>query len=217
MLCDGNFYLKTKYQFNIKIINQIIMGKNQMKMNLRRKMILSILPAMIVMFTIFEIIMHFYSEKNLYERGRKEIKFLAKNCAKQIENNFFIFFEKEKAYNDIVSEFKSFDINNRRMLFVNLTRKFLENNETVLAYWCDFDKNAFDGQDDKYRNISVFGNTGRMDFAFYRTTERNIMPEKITRIEKRLNDYYFRLPRETKTTIITEPYKYSELVSLYRY
>ena len=183
--------------------------KNQIKMSLRRKMIFSILPAMIVIFTIVAVVIYFYNAKNLYEEGKKEIELLAKNCAKQIENEFFVFFEKEKAYNDIVSEFKSFDINSRRMLFVNLTRKFLENNETVLAYWCDFDKNTFDGQDDKYRNVNVFGSTGRMDPSFYRGIGGKILPEMVANSEERINDDYFRLPREVKATIIIEPYRYS--------
>ena len=177
------------------------------KFDFKKKMIALILPLVLFIFTALGYIVYTESQNFLEIEGKQNAQTLADNYAYNIESEFKVYFEKEKAFGDIVSSYKEIDINTRRHYYENLVRQFLVDNPDILAYWLDFDKDSFDGKDDQYKNVGNFV-TGRMDVAWHRGTGeivRELVEDPIAMLE----DDFYKLPRGKKMTIITKPYYYS--------
>ena len=181
---------------------------NFKNLDFKKKMIFSILPLMMVILVIIGREIYIFSLNSFEKERRKEAHLIAKNCAITLQNEFNIYFEKEKSFSDVVADFKVIDVNVRRQLYVGLIRKFLETNKTVLSYWLGFDRNTFDGKDDQYKNTEYFGAMGHMDVGWHRGTGKIMLIKEENPVELLAQDFY-RLPREQRKTIITEPYKYS--------
>ena len=180
----------------------------KIKMNFQKKLLLSIIPSVIAIFIVLGYYIYNSSCDSLEVLGRQKARLAVDFYASKIENEFDVFVEKTKAFADVFADYKAVDVNIRRKYYAELVKTFLKDNEKVLAYWADFDQNAFDGKDSLYRNVDIFPASGRFNVTWNRATGKPTC-DKVENMEEWLTGDYAVLPRQTKKLVVTEPFKFS--------
>jgi hypothetical protein len=124
-------------------------------------MIFTIIPALLVVFIILGSGVYLYVKDILESEGRNEANLIVRDFASRIEAELLVHFDVQKQFNILFSHYESVSTTYRRKLYVDMTYDLLEKNEKILSAWVDFDRNAFDGQDNKYKSVGIFPRSGR--------------------------------------------------------
>ena len=180
-----------------------------MNLNFRKKMLLTILPMTAVIFIVVGFSMYNSTILLLEHEGKKNGRLLVESYASKLETEFAAYLELEKSFYQMVDK-NAIDAANRRQQYRNLARTFLENNPKILSFWVVFDRNAFDGQDDRYRNVDIYGEDGRFNFICTRGRgDVEFEKAKGTETEEGTNDWLLLQAKKRGATMVTEPFRFS--------
>jgi methyl-accepting chemotaxis protein len=170
----------------------------------------AIIPVSLLIFIALAVSIYLYVENMLETEGRNEANLIVQDYAHQMETELLMYLEIEKQFNFIFSNYENMNINFRRKFYADLTLELIKKNEQLLSTWADFDRNALDGQDNKYKSIGIFPRSGRFNCGWHRGNgEIEVELEHPNElIENLLEDDYYALPRKIGKTIMLEPYYY---------
>lgn len=129
---------------------------------------------------------------------------IGQRSAQEIKN----FFDKPFAHVETVGRSIHWQIEkgvqNRDLSILSL-KDALESHPDYLASWAGFEPNAFDGQDEKYKNAPHHEKSGRF-YPWWIRQGTNITYKTIINEETpEFGDWYF-IPQKLKKNILTEPY-----------
>jgi methyl-accepting chemotaxis protein len=173
-------------------------------------MIFTIIPALLVILVILSSAVYIYVKDMMETEGKDEVKLMVSDFASHMETELLMYFEFQKQFNFIFSQYENMERNSRRKFYTDMAYKLLEKNEKVLSAWVDFDKNALDGQDDNYKSVGIFPRSGRFSWVLHRY-HGVIRPEVEAPdkpIENFLDDPYYSLPKKAGSAVILEPFYY---------
>jgi hypothetical protein len=109
------------------------MSINFKKLNLRQKMIFTIIPALLVVFTILGGGVYLYVKEVLEAEGRNEANLIAHDFASQMETELAIYYEIQKQFNLQFSHYEKISNSYKRKFYVDLSYSLLEKSEKLLA------------------------------------------------------------------------------------
>ena len=89
----------------------------------------------------------------------------------------------------------------------NLKNVLVHNKETIIGSWTGWEANAFDGKDKKYSNTPGHDATGRYIPYWNWGTGQAALEPLVDYDKPGAGDYYL-VPKNTKKSVIVEPYKY---------
>ena len=181
----------------------------------KKKMLLAITPTASIIFIALGTLTYLYLKNILEKEAEITLKLLTRKHASQLTSEFVVYTNLEKQFNTMFANFEKVNVNDRRDFFVNLTQNIMNANENILALFVDFDKNAFDGQDERYKSVGVFPRSGRFNFCWHRLNgvveyEKEHPDEPV---ESLLAAPFYSLARTTKQIAWIEPYceNYSDM------
>jgi methyl-accepting chemotaxis protein len=178
------------------------------KMNLKARMLLQILSAVFVIFSAVILTLSLSSRATAV-RSAKE---LAAGKAKEASMSAKLYIEGarhsvEVFSNSMLALIKS-GYSDRNAAEAMLTEE-LSKNENYLAYWIQFESNAFDGKDAQFTEGPRYDKQGRFTVTYYRD-RGNLVSQDLYNTEEDIYgaDYYTQ-PKSSGKLTITEPYFYS--------
>ncbi|MFA6039998.1 MAG: methyl-accepting chemotaxis protein [Methylophilus sp.] len=84
----------------------------------------------------------------------------------------------------------------------------LKNDADVLAYFCCFEPNAFDGYDDEYRHMEGHDETGRF-IPYWNRANGSIVKDHLVDYETPGKNAFYDVPRRLMKDAMIEPYDYN--------
>jgi len=186
----------------------------QKRTSFRRKILRSIIPIASIIFIALGTLIYLYLKDNFEKEGKNTLKLLTQDYAHQLETEFITYTSLEKQFNTVLSNFEKVNVNDRRDFFVNLTRNIMSENKKILALFVDFDKNAFDGKDEHFRQLGIFPRLGRFSFVWSRVNEKLSIVKEYSD-GGLFNEHFYSLAREHKKTVWIEPYYADYIVPVF--
>jgi len=178
------------------------------KMNLKTRMLLQILSAVFLVFSIVILIISL-SSRSTAVKSAKEIAQL-----KAREASMDVALYLQKAMNTVLvlsSDMIAFKNsgNKRREDLMAMVYRQAEENENYLACWFQFEPNAFDGNDAAFIEGKQYDKFGHYLKTYYRDKGKIIGQENFNAQEDYYAAEYYTIPRKTGKLTIMEPYYYS--------
>lgn len=87
-----------------------------------------------------------------------------------------------------------------------MMREILANNASFLSVWAVWEPNAFDGRDEDFAYADAHDGTGRFT-PYWSRVDNRLSVDVIRNYDEAGTGDYYQIPRRTKKTILSEPYR----------
>lgn len=131
---------------------------------------------------------------------------LTKQYARQTENKLGNALQTADALAGVLAAMKKTGTTSRKSVD-QMLYNVLEQNPTFTAVWSMWEPNRFDGLDAQYANPSKEDKTGAYMPDWARDEENRILYDESFVYSKEITEDYYTLPKQTKKSIVIEPYK----------
>ncbi|HCT30592.1 MAG TPA: hypothetical protein DIW31_07620 [Bacteroidales bacterium] len=173
--------------------------------SLKTKMLISILGFTLLIYTITIIVITISNRRNAI-RFATELS-ITKSLETSSQVNIYFQRSVESA-RSLMNSFNSLRKleNKNREYYNEMLKETLEKNNDFLAVWSMWEGNALDGNDQKYRGVYPYDESGRYDFTYYKDKGRTLIEQgKLSMYDE---DFYT-IAAKTQKEVINEPYYYS--------
>jgi methyl-accepting chemotaxis protein len=181
-------------------------AKTKLKMKLMMRMMLFVLGTFIPVSLSVLIVIGTISSR----QAKKDGIDLAVSKSQGVASNVKIYMNQAvEGLNSITSTLRAVKVsNNPKREDVNrIIKEALKSNNSYLAIWQMWEKNAFDNRDGDFSNDPIYNKTGgRMGLTYYR--DKNAIQTEIGEMAD-YDETYYTIPKSIEKMAVLEPYKYT--------
>ncbi|MDR2446718.1 MAG: methyl-accepting chemotaxis protein [Treponema sp.] len=127
---------------------------------------------------------------------------LAEQYSREIQVELEVYLDTVRAIAQMMEEYESINVEQRRVLFDAFLRGAVEKNPDVIGIWNGWEPNALDGMDSEYANTPGTDSTGRY-LVYWYWSDGKVASEPLTGYN---TDDYYQIPFKTGKEVIIEPY-----------
>jgi methyl-accepting chemotaxis protein len=177
----------------------------KIKMNLRRRLFLSIVGAVFILNQITMTFIGMRTANQSKEAALEISKTKSKEIALEVENYLNQAIETGMS---LSTTFSAMRLNEPSRTDVeNILKRTLQANENFKAVWTMWEKDQFDGKDEIFLTDQTYAQTsGRLNLTFYKQGN-TLIPEPGT--DEQYGEDYYTLPKNSGENYVLDPYEYS--------
>lgn len=171
-----------------------------MKLNIKSKLLLSILPAVFIILLVAIIIIAVETTQSVKDMAFNQTRYISKNYSNQFAIQSARHMQIAKTLAQSLERFSTLNRTEMNRALKNI----LEQNPDILGAYVGYEPNAYDGRDANFRGRPGHDNTGRF-VPYWNRLTGTIKLDPLVDYE---TSNYYTVPRKTKKPFITEPYLY---------
>lgn len=184
------------------------MSKWLKSMKIQNRMLISVLGAVFIVFTVVMLIVINQTKTTSLESAHQLTESQARENANMISAELS---NAVVVANTLAKDFEGYEnypLNERRQIFGRMLQDTLKANPDFLSTWSIWEPNALDGRDNEFVNTSSSDASGRFITSFDISSGKVQMNITTDYETPGVGDYYL-IPRQTKQLTLVEPYNYS--------
>jgi len=144
------------------------------------------------------------SRTSIIDLSKQYAQSMAHDSAMDIGNYLGTYFEKLDVVADIMEQYQSVVITNRRNIFNIILQGMVEKNSGIIAAWCVWEPDILEGDDRQYIGTKGTSSGGRFSPYYYLNNGKI----EVTALED-FNDPAYLLPKNSGIPTLIDPYEYN--------
>jgi methyl-accepting chemotaxis protein len=180
--------------------------KTKFNLKLTARLILSVIVPAALLLGITQVYIGYKSYQNSKEEGIEKVTAQSREIASRVEGYVNGSFESVSSLKNSMMALHSKKSPNRDDVN-KIMAEILLNNKNYLAIWHMWEPNAFDRNDQYFRNLKLYSKTrGSLNLTYYK--DKGKLVNELGTLDQYSQDYYT-IPKANMANTLMEPYYYS--------
>ncbi len=177
-------------------------------LSMRKKMLFTILPVVIVSLIILITVAVMISANAIKKTTLREADEMSGKYAAQVEAELEVAMDAARTLAEVFDNFDQTPAAERRSDFMNNIKSVVEDNPGFVGICTAWEPNALDGMDEKFINAQYHDATGRFIPYATRNNSGQVEIVPLTDYDSEEKAQWYFLPKKLKQEVLTEPYFY---------